>query len=357
MIEGNDMNRVLVTGLGTASAFGICEACHLDFSWLAQNPSILLWADELCIPKSAFEQAVSRNGSKNEKAIKMFLDMAEQKHFINQIDVAGMYQEKVGDEIYEKMLKDSHALLDTFPESITKGEEGVPDEIIIEGEGYCGAWMTSIYTGMRLAKDIGANCIFGNREHTYLKYLYGVDANRVSGSMINKVYNEIFSIYLPEKMAVHNYAFINEENCLDCIHYENCKKHYLEETELALETMFRWRDYDELWQAKEEISKIIKVKNDIISEKDIKDIIKEFKTKQDKINYNINKRFPKIQRWTKMTTVMATPLTIASAVSGNIPLTIGSAAMVGVAEATEQILDIYRSKNNWVGFINDMSKA
>lgn len=107
-------------------------------------------------------------------------------------------------------------------------------------------------------------------------------------------------------------------------------------------------------QAKEEINKIIKVKNDLCSENDIKDVVNQFKERQDKINKNINKRFSKIERWTKMTTVVATPITIASAISGNIPLTIGSAVATGVAEMTEQLMEVYRSKNNWVGFVNDM---
>lgn len=55
-----------------------------------------------------------------------------------------------------------------------------------------------------------------------------------------------------------------------------------------------------------------------------------------------------------MTTVLATPITIASAISGNIPLTIGGAVATGVAQATDNLLEIYKSKNNWVGFVNDM---
>jgi len=52
--------------------------------------------------------------------------------------------------------------------------------------------------------------------------------------------------------------------------------------------------------------------------------------------------------------VLATPLTIASAISGNIPMTVGSAVVTGIAQATENILEIYKNKNNWVGFVNDM---
>ncbi len=348
------MNKVLITGLGVANELGICESCNLNFSWLVNNPSTILWADQLYIPQASFETQIANKEQKNEKIIGMFLEMAEERGIISKLNIADMYQKTVGDQIYQKMLTDSQTLLATFPEVIKKGDERVPNEILIGDEGYCGAWISSIYAGMRVARDIGANCLFSKREHTFLKYLYGLDANRINGNIINNVYTEVFSLYMPEKLAVHSYAFTDEEHCKHCVHYERCKENYLTDTEKAFEKMFKWREYDELQQAKEEINKIICLKNDISSQKDIDDVVKEFKGKQDKINRNINKRFPKIERWTKMTTVLATPITIASAISGNIPLTVGGAVATGVAQATENLLEIYKSKNNWVGFINDM---
>lgn len=62
------------------------------------------------------------------------------------------------------------------------------------------------------------------------------------------------------------------------------------------------------------------------------------------------------QVWTKLTIVLATPITIASAITGNIPLTIGGAVATGAAQMTENLLEIYKNKNNWVGFVNDMKK-
>lgn len=252
------------------------------------------------------------------------------------------------------MLKNSQALLESFPKTVKKGDPGVPHEITIEGEGYCGAWMEAIYASLKVANDLEANCLFSEREHNFLKYLYGLDANHIKGLGNNKVYNEIFSLYMPGNLAVHNYAFVDEEKCEQCIYYDECKSSYLKRTEEAITRMLQWREYDEIHQAKEEIDKIVRVKNEIITQQDIEDIIKEFKERQDKINKNINNRFPKIERWTKMTTVIATPITIASAITGNLPLTIGSAAATGLAQATESLMDVYKSKNNWVGFVNEM---
>ena len=351
------MNKVLITGLGTAKDLGICETCNLNFSWLLDNPSTLLWADQICVPKNSYEIAKIQDEEKHEKVISMFLNKAEEHDLIKKVDLSSMYQKTVGTEIYKKMQSDSQILLETFPGIVQKGEPGVPDEILIEDQHYCGAWMSSIYLGVKIANDIDANCLFSKREHTFLKYLYGLNANNMGGYGTNNAYSEVFSLYLPESIGVHNYAFYPEKTCKECEKYDNCKDTYLDETERALDTILKWRDYDELHQAKLEIDKIIKVKGEINSAKDVDDVIKEFKERQDKINRNINKRFPQIQRWTKMTTVLATPITIASAITGNIPLTVGGVVATGLAQATENLLEIYKSKNNWVGFVNSMKNT
>lgn len=351
------MNKVLITGLGAAKDFGLCDACNLNFSWLYSNPSTLLWADKICIPKTAFEFAVEKQDEKNDKVISMFLKMAEKQGLIDKIDVGNMYQERVGDELHNRMLQDSQALLKNFPEVVKEGHSGAPHEIAIGDEGYCGAWMASVYADIRIAQDIEANCLFGKREHNFLKYVYGLNVSRFDKSTIHNAYNEVFSLFMPERLSLHNYAFTDEGKCDTCKNQRRCRNAYLSESEKTLKEIFEWREYDELQQAKEEIDKIIKIKNEIASQKDIDDIIKEFKEKQDQVNRNIKNRFPKIERWTKMTTVVATPITIAATITGNAPLAVGSSVATGLAQATEKVLDIYKSKHSWVGFVNEMKKV
>lgn len=348
------MNKVLVNGLGTASELGICQTCNLDFSWLVSNPSTLLWADEICIPKTAYELAKQSDDTKTQKVIRMFLEKVEQSGLIKEIDLANMYQQDEGKKIYRQVADISQKLVDTFPHAIKKGSEGVPGEILIEDYSYCAARIASIYLGMKIADDIDANCLFGGGEHTFLKYIYGLQANEHSRAGINNAYSEVFSLYLPEKLGAHQYAFTNENACQECKYYSKCKDSYLDETEQAFDKMLKWRDYDELQQAKAEIDKIIRIKGQVLTSTDIDDVIKMFRERQEQINRNINKRFPKIERWTKMTTVLATPLTIASAITGNMPLTIGSAVAAGLSQMTEEALEIYKSKNSWVGFVNSM---
>lgn len=66
------MNKVLITGLGVANELGICEKCSLNFSWLINNPSTILWADQLYIPQSSFKAQIEKKNKKMTKLLVCF---------------------------------------------------------------------------------------------------------------------------------------------------------------------------------------------------------------------------------------------------------------------------------------------
>ena len=70
------MNRVLVSGLGNAADMGLCDACELNFSWLANFPSVLIWCDEICLPQKALDVQKRSTEDKSDLAINLFLDLA-----------------------------------------------------------------------------------------------------------------------------------------------------------------------------------------------------------------------------------------------------------------------------------------
>lgn len=71
------MNKVLITGLGVAKELGICEICNLNFSWLVNNPSTILWADQLYIPRVSYDAQIANQESKSDKVIGMFLEIID----------------------------------------------------------------------------------------------------------------------------------------------------------------------------------------------------------------------------------------------------------------------------------------
>ena len=66
------MNKILITGLGVSNELGICESCNLNFSWLVNNPSTILWADQLYIPQASFETQIANKEQKVKKLLVCF---------------------------------------------------------------------------------------------------------------------------------------------------------------------------------------------------------------------------------------------------------------------------------------------
>lgn len=343
------MNKVLVTGLGVGNSFGICETCSLDYSWLIYNPSTLIWADKLFIMRNSWEEQ-KKSQDKENKGINIVLDIAYDNGLIELIDAKEIFQEKVADEIMCEVASDTKRLRELFPDSIRKGDEGVPDEIIVDGIHFCAPKIASLYGSLKIAKELGANSLLSQSYYEYLKYKCGLDLDLSNRATI---INEIMSVYLPNELVLHNYAFTTSNKCDACLKKESCQSTYLDEIEKNTKKILQWRDYDEIGRAKEELEKIIDLKNTFSEKIDIADIKRSYEEKQATINKKIKKIFPKIKRWSSLMTTIAIPATIYSTYTGNM-LTAGfSASFLGISEIAKQYIDRFENRNAWVGFINN----
>lgn len=342
------MNKVFISGTAVGNELNLCKPCLLDFSWLIKKPDTLIWADKIVITKKALDMYLSKNNTKTEKTIKLILEIAKDNNILEIIEINEKLK-KSAEPYFEKGVEDFKMLRETFPindSSIKK--DNVVEEINIGNEYYCLPYVTSLYTQIGIANEIGANCLFGERDYTYLKHISKVDKARI--------FNEVFSIYFPCEL-IHSYAFEEENRCQECSRVRLCKDSYLKETENNMLEILKWRDYDEICMAKNEIDKIIKLKEKSNDSYDVEEIKKEFIEKQKKINRNIKRVFPKIKRWTNLATVISTPATIYSAANSNMTATILSASIEGVSKAIEEGLKYYENKNNWVSFINKEYKT
>ena len=342
------MNKVFISGTAVGNELNLCKPCLLDFSWLIKKPDTLIWADKIVITKKALDMYLSKNNTKTEKTIKLILEIAKDNNILEIIEINEKLK-KSAEPYFEKGVEDFKMLRETFPikdSSIKK--DNVVEEINIGNEYYCLPYVTSLYTQIGITNEIGANCLFGERDYTYLKHISKVDKARI--------FNEVFSIYFPCEL-IHSYAFEEENRCQECSRVRLCKDSYLKETENNMLEILKWRDYDEICMAKNEIDKIIKLKEKSNDSYDVEEIKKEFIEKQKKINRNIKRVFPKIKRWTNLATVISTPATIYSAANSNMTATILSASIGGVSKAIEEGLKYYENKNNWVSFINKEYKT
>lgn len=207
---------------------------------------------------------------------------------------------------------------------------------------------------MELANKNKAQCLFNKNDAMYLKYLNGIKSN--NQEPINNIYSEIFSTLLPNESIIPNFAIHNEEKCKSCKHEDSCKEEYDNYTK-TLNSILSYRNYDELFQARKNVEKIISKKGEIRDDKDVAEVISQFNEKKDIINKNIYKLFPKIKRWTNMVTLLSTPVTIGSGVLaalGNtnpiVPIISGS--VVAIDEGIKKAMENYTDNNRWVSFLD-----
>ena len=321
----------------------MCEPCSLNFSWLIENPATLIWTDKIAITKKSLDLYLTKNNNKMEKTIKLILEIIKSNNVLDIIEINQDLKKGI-EPYYEKSVDEFKELTTKLPiVNASVNNENIVEEIKIKDYYYCLPYVASLYTQIGIANEIGANCLFSEKDYTYLENINKVDKARI--------YNEIFNVYFPNEL-IHSYAYENEERCMECIKFNECKDNYLKEIEENTLQLLKWRDYDEIQIAKHEIDKIIKQKELLNESCNVEDIKKEFNEKQNKINKNIKKIFPKIRRWTNLATILSTPATIYSAVNDNLQATIVSASIGGVSKAIDEGLKYYENKNNWVSFIN-----
>ena len=342
------MNKVLVTGLGIGNSFGICPVCSLDYSWLIYNPSTLIWADKILIAKNSWEKRrITRD--KQDLAVNVVLEIAHDNGLIELFDAKDIFVEEISDKIEREVVDDVDKLLKTFPNAVLKGDEKVPGEILLDGVSFCHPKLASLYGSLKIASALDANCLLHKHDYEYLKYKSGIDSLFLSKAT---VMSEIMSVYLPNELIVHNYAFETEEKCIICAKLKECESTYLKKIEADTHELMNWRNYDEIGRAKEELEKIINLKYSISRSVDIFEVKKEFEAKQLVINKKIRSIFPKIKRWTSMATALAVPATIYSASTGNMPAAGVSASLLGISEIAKRYMEHFESNSAWVGFIN-----
>jgi hypothetical protein len=284
----------------------------------------------------------------------LVLDIVDNDKMIDIFDMKNEYQDSITNEIIYEVEADTKLMLECFPEVIKKGSNNVPGEILINGLEYCTPRIGSIYASLRISQDRDANCLFNIRDYTFLKYKYGIYNQLVSNVNRINAFAEVFNLYLPNELVLHDYASESDERCGKCSRYSRCKDTYLKDIEDNTQKVLGWRNYDEIIQAKEEIEKIINMKNKIDTFIDPIEIKNEFCKKQEQINKKINRVFPKIQRWTNLVTIFGIPATIFSAATANVPSTIVSAGVTGAAKAVDEYIKYYKNKNSWVGFLNHL---
>ena len=111
------MKKVLITGMGIGQELGVCDTCNLNFSWLVSNPSTLLWADKICLPKKQYELHTKRHHNKTEVAISIVLNELYEQKLLELVEIP-YDSAHICDMIDCQVKTDFKDMMHLFPESV-----------------------------------------------------------------------------------------------------------------------------------------------------------------------------------------------------------------------------------------------
>lgn len=356
------MNKLLVTGLAVAAEVDLCDVCNYDIEWLIRYPSTLLWADKIIVTKSVWQtiqhEAYPFN-SQLAKAVKLIFDIAQSHGLIEIASPTPFFKMRLCLAITQQVDKDLKELKTKFPSIVQEKDMSRPGttgttETVIDGIGYCQPYISSIYTSLLLAKAWKANCLFEPRVLHYMQYKLGMKSlpKQMNPIQIDS-FSSVFSAILPNKPIIPQYAFTSDGECLTCKHEKDCRSEYLLDLEKSTEDLMKWREYDELSEAKSVLKQIVDRRQNGRIE-DLQSIQREFETIQNELRVRTRKVFPKVKRWSNISTMVSIPFAVSGLCSGVSPLTIAGATLAGLSQIFKQYLEFKESQYQWIGFIQKM---
>ncbi|HZV47890.1 MAG TPA: hypothetical protein VFG06_11180 [Thermodesulfovibrionales bacterium] len=346
-------NTILVTGLSllrNVKSAEDCVPCNYEFDWVFNYPSSLLWADRIIVSPSIMdiikkETWPTDKQSPVAKVLHIFFNIAGE---YNLVHIRDPYKELADDfhEIASKQaIKDRKALAKRFPDKVKLGNtKKVPGSFKIEGLHYCEPRVRSMYQSIALARIWNSRLLLNDYTAKYFAYRFKI-IKGITASQEIEAFQQIFGQRLPE-IAIA--PFIGKRTCWNCKRAYNCDSHQLIQIENAIRKFIKWRDYDEIYQMKIVFDAIAKSSAD--KDYTAKDIQREFKEKEVATQKKLYSVFPKVQRWSNLTTILSIPVIVAGSATAS-PLLAGlGAGIAGISKTIEKYITILESKSRWVCF-------
>lgn len=342
-------NKVLVTGLGNG-ILGDCSPCNYDAYQLICNPSMLLWIDKIAIPQKILNTIIKRGTESEDKIVQLIVEFYERANLIEEIDTSQIFKKSIIESLEDTVESDIKTLTTLNPKLSNVSQD---DHFVINYKGlnYCFPQLLSLYGDLLLSKVVGANCLFSPRSIEFCQLKFGLTmqnpintANTLSGV------DKILSTIIP---STHPYpTFLSKNNdCLTCKKTDNCQREYFQNLEGAMRQYLEWREYDEFYQLRECVNKVVLAARrnlDIIMPEDI---FNEFELEKKRINSLMHRHLPKVKKFSDLITTISVPATIFSMVNGAaLPITIGSAALSGVSALTSVATNRIEEKYKWINF-------
>jgi hypothetical protein len=344
-------NKVMITGLGLGQDIGLCDVCNFDISWLVNNPTNILWADEILFANSFMNSLTGPSENKQEKATKFVFEQLEYYGFLKRYSVKDYINADMAKLIEKQVENDISTILEKDSRCKMKDDHF----LVMEGQEYCGPVLGTIYASIILSRMLNANCIYDKNTKYFIEKKLDLYSLNIIEPESNKVFNELFQIFLPETPIFPIYFYCSDEKCNECKRRELCKKNLEYDIEQNIKNIVEVRNRDEFYQFREFINKYNEKTS--IQEKEIKDYVAEVNKDIRRIKIRINKNFPQYKRIINLISLISVPISIAGTFLSQPVLSIAPLISTGIAQCTNLLIENYSSKNNWITFINEKKKS
>lgn len=358
--EGHQLNKLLVTGLAIGRDAGVCEACNYDFSWLLTHPSILIWADKILFTEfvwSIVQQEAYPKPATAAKACKLVLDIAQAHGLVEIRKPLPLLSRELGDSIFAQAESDIESIRKLFPDQVEPSRNDHtlydPKEFLHIGDRhYCAPYLSSAYASLLLARSWDANCLFDHEVFNILRYKFGITAlPREADVDTVQSFHQVFDACFPNDPLFPRYAFSSEEECSAC---HRCKDEFLKDVESGTLQMIKWREYDEVQQARSVVDGIIGRQNMMCGDVEPSEVAREFEELKQTLKRRTKAVFPQAKRWSNVVTMVSIPLAVTGLAAGSSLVTMAGATLAGLAQISKEGIEFLESKYRWAGFLQSL---
>lgn len=338
--------NLLTTGLATTCTETF-KIRNIDYFWLINNPSILLWADNIFLTKYMADSILNKDNTPFDKSLKLIVEILEDYGIIKFKNSKNIFNNQISKKL-DKIIEKDLSLLEKNNDLSIIDEVSDDDHRNLRiGENvYCFPELRSIYASLLISEKWDATCLFSKSALDFLNYKMDNPINGEFQSTINS-FEDVFSLHLPDINLIPYDILLNQ--CPTCVIENNCN-YQLDKIEDNLTNYLDVRDYDEIGQIKNMIYKINKEINSKNQFSDSGEILKEYNNQRNQIRKSMYTTFPKVRKWTNYSMVAM------SSVAGLGFLT-GSNILTGIGIGLDFLgatiyaeLDRRENKNRWVSF-------
>ena len=342
------LKNILVTGLILGKETNMCSCSNVNTEWLFERPSDLLWVDKIIMTQNEWNVITGVDvKTAFEKASKLIFERLYTEGIV-QIIPDTVISKSRAELILENIETDLKYIEDLYKESNCEN-----DPVMTMGNfHFCIPSLWTLYAAIELSMNYGANFSMSKDELAYLLALLPRKYAREIHVGQKKAIDEVLNLYLPSVELGNSYLYDSEKGrCPKCVHLDKCSSSFLIQIEKQLDTIIRFRQYDEIRMTCEVMDKLCErsiMQGHVLTGEELWGDLQEEANKTGRI---LKRNLPTVKWWRKISTYATIGLGAASFLNPIIGVASAIPALAGQLLADYE--ERQKKESSWINFVNN----